>query len=159
MAVLDIIGREDGDGASQRLGAIRSHDELLTYVVRDDKGKILLRSHAADLAVFPPYERPGFGRTATHRLYSEEALEGTVRITIAEPLAHRAQVVRRSRWAPACRSFWSSLPRLPPWCWQYGEARGRCAHSGNSSRPGTKGISGQSHPMTYPANLSRWLSP
>lgn len=94
LAVLDIVGREDADVAGQRLGAIRSHDELLTYVIRDDKGKILLRSHAADLSVFPPYEGPGFGRTATHRLYSEEALQGTVRITMAEPLAHRAQVVR-----------------------------------------------------------------
>ena len=94
LAVLDIVGREDEDVASQRLGAIRAHDELLTYVIRDDKGKILLQSHAADLAVFPPYEAPGFGRTATHRLYSEEALQGTVRITMAEPLAHRAQVVR-----------------------------------------------------------------
>jgi two-component system OmpR family sensor kinase len=94
LAVVDIVGREDQDIASQRLGAIRSHDELLTYVIRDDKGKILLRSHAADLSVFPSYNGPGFGRTATHRLYSEEALQGTVRITMAEPLAHRAQVVR-----------------------------------------------------------------
>jgi two-component system OmpR family sensor kinase len=94
LAVLDIAAREDEDVASQRLGAIRSHDELVTYVIRDDKGKILLRSHAADLSVFPLYDGPGFGRTATHRLYSEEALQGTVRITMAEPLAHRAQVVR-----------------------------------------------------------------
>jgi two-component system OmpR family sensor kinase len=94
LAALDIVGRDEGDLASQRLGAIRAHDELLTYVVRDDKGKILLQSHAADLSVFPPYQGQGFGRTATHRLYSEEALQGTVRITIAEPLAHRAQVVR-----------------------------------------------------------------
>ncbi|RWM05378.1 ATP-binding protein [Mesorhizobium sp.] len=94
LAVLDIVGRENPDVGSQRLGAIRSHDELLTYVVRDDKGNVLLQSHAADVSVFAPYEGPGFGRTATHRLYSEEALQGTVRITMAEPLAHRAQVVR-----------------------------------------------------------------
>ena len=56
LAVMDIVGREDGDAASQRLGAIRGHDEFFTYVVRDDKGKILLQSHAADLSVFPPYE-------------------------------------------------------------------------------------------------------
>lgn len=28
LAVLDIVGREDADVASQRLGAIRAHDEL-----------------------------------------------------------------------------------------------------------------------------------
>ncbi len=94
LAVLDIVGREEGDVASQRLGAIRNHDELFTYVVRDDKGKVLLQSHASDLSTFPPYGGPGFGRTATHRLYSEEALQGTIRITMAQPLAHQDAVVR-----------------------------------------------------------------
>ncbi|MDF2810237.1 MAG: integral rane sensor signal transduction histidine kinase [Microvirga sp.] len=94
LAVMDIVGREEGDVASQRLGAIHGHDELFTYVVRDDKGKVLLQSHAADLSVFPPYSGPGFGRTATHRLYSEEALQGTIRITVAEPLAHEDGVAR-----------------------------------------------------------------
>ncbi|MCD6071224.1 MAG: Integral rane sensor signal transduction histidine kinase [Microvirga sp.] len=94
LAVLDIVAREDGDVASQRIGAIRSHDELFTYVVRDDKGKVLLQSHAADLSIFPPYGGSGFGRNATHRLYSEEALQGTIRITMAQPLAHQNAVVR-----------------------------------------------------------------
>lgn len=94
LAVLDIVSREDGDATSQRLGAIHGHDELFTYVVRDDTGKVLLQSHAADLAVFPAYGGPGFGRTATHRLYSEEALQGTIRITVAEPLSHEAKVAR-----------------------------------------------------------------
>lgn len=95
LAALDIVGREDGDTASQRLGTVRSHDELFTYVVRDDKGKVLLRSHAADLSTFPPYEGAGFGRTATHRLYSEEALQGTIRITVAKSLAHQDAVIRQ----------------------------------------------------------------
>ncbi|MGF7159870.1 two-component system OmpR family sensor kinase [Rhodoligotrophos appendicifer] len=94
LAVLDIVGREDGDTASQRLGAIRSHDELFTYVVRDDKGEVLLRSHAADLSNFPTYGGAGFGRTATHRLYSEEALQGTIRITVAKSLSHQDAVIR-----------------------------------------------------------------
>lgn len=94
LAVLDIVGREDEDAASQRLGAIRSHDELFTYVVRDDKDTVLLRSHAANLSNFPPYGRAGFGRTATHRLYSDEALQGTIRITVAQPLSHQDAVIR-----------------------------------------------------------------
>jgi len=94
LAVLDIVGREDGDTASQRLGAIRSHDELFTYVVRDDKGEVLLRSHAADLSNFPTYGGAGFGQTATHRLYSEEALKGTVIIAVAQHRNHQALVIR-----------------------------------------------------------------
>ena len=96
LAVVDIVGREeDGeDGGPQRLAAIREHGEFFTYVVRDDEGRILLQSHAANPDTFPAYDGPGFRQTATHRLYSDEALRGTIRITVAEPLAHRAAVAR-----------------------------------------------------------------
>jgi two-component system OmpR family sensor kinase len=93
LAVTDIVGREE-QGVTQRLAPIREHDEFFTYLVRDAEGRILLQSHAADTAVFPPYDGPGFGQTATHRLYSDAALQGTIRITVAEPLAHRATVAR-----------------------------------------------------------------
>jgi len=93
LAVVDIVGRED-DGVTQRLGAIRGHDEFFTYIVRDAEGRILLQSHAADPASFPPYDGPGFRQTATHRLYNQDALQGSVTITVAEPLDHRATVAR-----------------------------------------------------------------
>jgi two-component system OmpR family sensor kinase len=93
LAVTDIVGRED-QGVTQRLAPIREHDEFFTYLVRDAEGRILLQSHAADPAVFPPYDGPGFRQTATHRLYSDAALQGTIRITVAEPLSHRAAVAR-----------------------------------------------------------------
>lgn len=93
LAVSDIVGRED-QGVTQRLAPIRAHDELFTYVVRDAGGRILLQSHAADPAVFPTWEGVGFSQTATHRLYSDAALRDTIRITLAEPLAHRAAVAR-----------------------------------------------------------------
>lgn len=94
LAVLDIIGREE-DAVTQRLGAIRAHDEFFTYLVRDAKGRILLQSHATDPAAFPEYDGPGFRDTATHRFYNEEALRGSVRITVAEPLDHRRAVARQ----------------------------------------------------------------
>lgn len=93
LAVVDIVGRED-DGTTQRLGAVREHDEFFTYIVRDADGRILLQSHAADPAVFPNYAGPGFQQTATHRIYNDDALRGTIRITVAEPLEHRASVAR-----------------------------------------------------------------
>ncbi len=94
LAVVDIVGREE-DGVTQRLAAIRAHDEFFTYIVRDANGRILLQSHKADPSIFPAYDGPGFRQTASHRLYNEDALQGTIRITIAEPLAHRAAVARR----------------------------------------------------------------
>lgn len=93
LAVTDIVGRED-QGVTQRLAPIREHDEFFTYLVRDAEGRILLQSHAADPTVFPPYDGTGFRQTETHRLYSDAALQGTIRITVAEPLAHRASVAR-----------------------------------------------------------------
>ena len=91
LAVIDIVSR-DTDGVTQRLAALRGHDEHFTYVVRDAGGTVLLQSHAADPAVFPPYDGRGFRKTATHRFYNDEAVSGTIRITVAEPLGHRAEV-------------------------------------------------------------------
>jgi len=96
LAVADIVGRED-QGVTQRLAPIRAHDEFFTYLIRDAEGRILLQSHAADPTVFPLYDGPGFRLTATHRLYSDAVLQDTIRITIAEPLAHRAAVAREIR--------------------------------------------------------------
>ena len=93
LAVLDIVGRDE-DGVTQRLGAIRGHTEYFTYIVRDAEGHILLQSHAVDPALFPAYDGRGFRETATHRIYNEEALQGSLRISIAEPLSHRAKVMR-----------------------------------------------------------------
>jgi two-component system OmpR family sensor kinase len=96
LAVVDIVGRDE-EGVTQRLSAIREHGEFFAYIVRDNRDRILLQSHAADPSSFPAYDGPGFRQTATHRLYSEEAVQGTIRITVAEPLAHRASVAREIR--------------------------------------------------------------
>lgn len=92
LAVTDIVERGD-DGATQRLGALREHDEYFTYVVRDPSGRILLQSHSASPAVFPAYDGPGFRQTADYRIYNDEALKGSIRISIAEPLRHRDMVL------------------------------------------------------------------
>lgn len=93
LAVVEILGREE-EGVGQRLAAIRNHVEFFTYMVRDDRGRILLQSHAADPVVFPDWDGTGFRQTATHRLYSDAAVQGTIRITVAERLSHRATVAR-----------------------------------------------------------------
>ena len=94
LAVTEILGRDD-EGVTQHLGAIRTHDEIFTYIVRDDAGHILLQSHAADPALFPAYDGTGFRQTSTHRLYNEDALQGSIRITVAEPLAHRSDAASK----------------------------------------------------------------
>lgn len=93
LVALDIIGREE-EGISQRISTLREHEEFFTYIVRDDQGRILIRSHAARDADFPAFEGLGFRETSTHRLYYDAALQGTITIAVAEPLSHRAEVAR-----------------------------------------------------------------
>ncbi len=93
LAVLDILDREE-EGASQRIATLRQHEEFFTYIIRDNQGRVLLRSHAATDADFPAFEGMGFRQTATHRLYYDAALQGTITIAVAEPLSHRDKVAR-----------------------------------------------------------------
>ena len=92
LAVMDILGREE-EGTTLSVTALREHAELFTYVVRDGKGRVLLTSHAADLADFPAYDGIGFRQTSTHRLYYESTLQGSINIGIAEPFSHRESVI------------------------------------------------------------------
>jgi two-component system OmpR family sensor kinase len=94
LAVRDIVGRDSDDDASQSVATMREHNEYFTYVVRDGEGRVLLRSHKADLSVFPPFTGMGFADTRTHRIYSDAALQGTITISVAEPLARRRAVAR-----------------------------------------------------------------
>lgn len=93
LAVVDIIGREE-EGVTQHLASIRPHNEYFTYIVRDRDGRVLVQSHAADPAIFPAYDGPGFRQTSAYRFYNDEALRGSVRISVAEPLAHRVEAAR-----------------------------------------------------------------
>ncbi|OYU38019.1 MAG: two-component sensor histidine kinase [Pseudorhodobacter sp. PARRP1] len=93
LAVRDIVNRDE-EGVEQQIAPLRNEDEYFTYVVRDARGRLLLTSHAADTSVFPPFDGVGFRQTATHRLYFDAALQGTITIAVAEPLDHRAMIAR-----------------------------------------------------------------
>lgn len=94
LAVRDILDRDADDAPDQRIATLRIRDEYFTWLVRDREGGILMRSHSADPADFPPFAGMGFSDTATHRLYSDAALRGSVTITMAEPLSRRRQAMR-----------------------------------------------------------------
>ena len=134
LAVTDIVGRED-QGVTQRLAPIREHDEFFHLSrPRCRRARILLQSHAADPAVFPPYDGPGFRQTATHRLYGDAALQGN------DP-HHRGRTARPSRGEPPGKSSWASACRCSsscrsPWrrsSWPSVSASTRCAGSARGS--------------------------
>ena len=90
LAVLEIINRDASD-AAQHIAALQAHNEYLTYLVRDNHGKILMQSHDANPAAFNPLPVEGFSNTATHRLYGASGLRESVFIEVAEPLKHRRE--------------------------------------------------------------------
>lgn len=92
LAVLEIVNR-DGDATAQQLAPIRPHAELFTYIVRDPTGAVLMASHAADPTLFPAWDGPGFRETSTHRFYGEDTMQGSIRLTVAEPLAIRQDLL------------------------------------------------------------------
>ena len=91
-AVSEILGRDESVTGTQTVPTVRLHEEALTYIVRDDKGAVLLLSHTADPAAFPAFDGPGYRTTPSLRLYNDTALRGTVTISVAEPLAHRKRM-------------------------------------------------------------------
>jgi len=90
LAVLDILDH-DGDLSERRVAPLNAHEEFLTYVVRDQYGNVILHSHDADRSVFPAQPKVGFSDTETHRIYGEAAVNNTIFIEMAEPLAHRKE--------------------------------------------------------------------
>jgi two-component system, OmpR family, sensor kinase len=93
LAVLDVLSREE-EGLTQHIAALDAHEEYFTYIVRDSLGRVLLTSHKADPAQFPTFTATGFYQTTAFRFYQEAAVQGTITLTIAEPLAHRQAVAR-----------------------------------------------------------------
>ncbi|ETD88753.1 ATP-binding protein [Rhodobacter capsulatus] len=103
LVVSDILSRGDLVTGTQRVPAVRPHDDSFRYIVRDDKGSILMISHGADPGLFPAWDGIGFRSTQALRLYNDEALQGTVRISVAEPMVHRKRMafeVRMGLLAP-----------------------------------------------------------
>ena len=93
LAYSELLARE-ADDPPQHLPPLGPHREAITYVVRDETGRDLLQSSDADPAAIPRDLPAGFATVGDLRLYTETAVRGTVRVTTAEPLAHRRATVR-----------------------------------------------------------------
>ncbi len=102
LIVNDLLSGEDDDeddeDGPRTLGAVGPHEEFLTYILRDPSGRVLLQSHSVDAAEFPPWQGEGFQTGATQRLYNLAALQGSLRLSVAEPLAHRARTAYEALW-------------------------------------------------------------
>ena len=91
LAVIEVLGRDE-DGISQVVAALNAGPEFYSYIVRSDQGQVLLASQAVDLSGFPSLQLRGFQNGTEARFYQQAAVQGSLILTIAEPLAHRAHV-------------------------------------------------------------------
>lgn len=86
---------DDDDARPARIGREARYGEDVTFIVRDRDGQILLGSRNADAAIFPVFEKRGFLRTATHRLYYDTSPDRNLTIAVAEPLEQRQELSRK----------------------------------------------------------------
>ena len=94
LAVTEILNRERPSMPQQIAvlrpnKAVKFHKELLSYLVRDINGTVLLKSHDVDLTLFSALPSLGFSTQDGYRIYGESAVSGTIFIEVVEPLAHR----------------------------------------------------------------------
>jgi len=108
LAVTDIMEIETG-ALMKRIPTIRDNEELITYIVRDNTGNILLRSHDAKKEAFPPFKEVGFVNSKTHRIYFDTAMQGSITIAVAEPLKHRAEATHEAL-VGLLRPLWFLIP-------------------------------------------------
>ncbi|GLS32305.1 two-component sensor histidine kinase [Mesorhizobium albiziae] len=91
--VIDDLFQRAHSHDPRRIGNLApEHKEYFTYQVRDRVGRVLLPSHGALAQSFDDAPlRHGFWETATHCIYTEEVVSGTLFLQIADPLDHRRE--------------------------------------------------------------------
>lgn len=99
LAYTEILNREaDGadDAPAQQIASVAPHREYITYIVRDQRGRVLLQSHDAEPARFPGALTPGFAEVDGARYFTESAVRGTLFVTTGERAGHRGQALIQS---------------------------------------------------------------
>ncbi|MEW9834895.1 sensor histidine kinase [Mesorhizobium marinum] len=94
LVVEDVFSRNSGEGPKRLPHSPGMEDEeYLTFQVRDQDGAVLLHSHDAPAEPFAAPLEPGFADTPTHRIFTTNAVSGSIVLQVADPLAHRAEAM------------------------------------------------------------------
>jgi two-component system OmpR family sensor kinase len=115
IAVVELTNADD-DSDARRISPLGADDEYLTYAVYDGSGRVVLYSHEAHRRLFSGAPRLGFWNRRDYRLYGTQAVSGSYRIAVAEPLEHRRETLVRTVGALA----WPVAALLPLsilWVW------------------------------------------
>lgn len=92
--LVEDLFKRDPSSETRRVNAAASHEEdYIVYQLRDQDGTVLLHSHDASSTPFDAPLVPGFYDTATHRVFTEPAVSGTLFLQLADPLEHRQEAL------------------------------------------------------------------
>jgi len=97
LTVEDYLGQTPS-GEPRRVNAARG-EEYIIYQLRDQQGRVVLHSHDAQAEPFDAPLKIGFSDTATHRIYTDSAVSGTLFLQTADPLAERREAMRETATA------------------------------------------------------------
>lgn len=96
LAYLEVLNRDGAnpdEGRAVEIPSVAPHREYITYIVRKASGDVLMQSHDAEPATFPPVAAKGFQTIGTTRFFTESAVRGTLFVTTAERSGHRQSAV------------------------------------------------------------------
>lgn len=99
LAYIELLNRDEdatGSPTAQMVPTVDPHSEYITYIVRDAKGRPLLRSHDSVPDNFPTDLSPGFRDRSGQRFYTESGVSGTLFVTAAERLGHRRSAANKA---------------------------------------------------------------
>lgn len=71
-------------------------ESLLSYVVRDDEGRVVMLSRGASESGFPEDAPDGFSRDDDYRYYAESTADGRLWIQASDPLWHRREATEEA---------------------------------------------------------------
>ena len=82
LAYIEVLDRDTAappdEVPAQRIASVSAHEEYITYIVRDAKGRVLLQSHDADPTAFPNDLTPGFHDSPHLRPLHRKRHQGTL---------------------------------------------------------------------------------
>jgi two-component system OmpR family sensor kinase len=104
LTVEDYLGQTSSD-EPRRVNAAKG-EEYIVYQLRDQQGRVVLHSHDAQAEPFDAPLEVGFSNTATHRIFTDSAVSGTLFLQTADPLDERREAMRETATAML-------LPLLP----------------------------------------------
>lgn len=99
LAYMEVLHRDTADQTSDVVTPVGPHREYITYIVRDQTGRVLMQSHDAEPARFPSPPRNGFEDGPDTRFYTDTAAKGAVSVTAAERPGHRQGAIRDATFA------------------------------------------------------------